>query len=188
MTGIAPNLVTDSVPGPDVLQLVPMDISWATDYASWLNDPVVQHQALLETPRLISSAQAVRMLEQNLEAQDAIFFGLVQTNTNERLGYAALGFIDSKNRLATAGLVLGCEASRGRGFGRQGLGLLTGFAFDELNLKRLQGEILSYNVASLRLVASLGWREEGVRRQACYKAGAYHDVTLVALLRNEVVQ
>jgi len=168
------------------VHFVPMDVTWAPDYAAWLNDPVVQHQALLETPRPVSTAQATRMLEQSLDAPDAVYFGLVHEDANERLGYAALGFIDAKNRLATAGLVLGREASRRRGFGRHGLGLLTRYAFEELNLRRVQGEILNYNTSSLRMVASLGWHVEGVRRQACYKAGTYHDVTLVALLRNAV--
>ena len=60
-----------------------------------------------------------------------------------------------------------------------------GFAFEFLNLRRLQAEVLDNNPAAMKFDLSLGYKVEGRRRQAVYKGGSHHDSFMIALLRDD---
>ena len=62
---------------------------------------------------------------------------------------------------------VGCcvvPAARGRGIATEALRLLTNWAFDVLELGRVQVFVAPENVAALRLAESAGFRREGVLR------------------------
>lgn len=60
------------------------------------------------------------------------------------------------------------------------------FAFEMLNMRRVQAEVLSCNAAARNLeVNHLGFNVEGTRREAVYKAGVYYDSLMLGLLREE---
>ena len=60
------------------------------------------------------------------------------------------------------------------------------YAFEELQLNRLDGAIIDYNEASKRLYCDkCGWQVEGVQRNAIFKSNEYHDRLIVGILREE---
>jgi RimJ/RimL family protein N-acetyltransferase len=93
--------------------------------------------------------------------------------------------IEWKDRVASAGIVIGEKEHWGRGVGRDAMTTLARFAFDELNLHRIELQVLDDNERARRCYAACGFRCEGVRRQAIFRGGRYHDVTSMALLADE---
>lgn len=60
------------------------------------------------------------------------------------------------------------------------------FAFEILNLRRLDAEVLISNYTAQRYeIGYLGFVVEGRRREAVYKAGIYYDSLVLGLLRTE---
>jgi RimJ/RimL family protein N-acetyltransferase len=60
------------------------------------------------------------------------------------------------------------------------------FAFEFLNLHRLDAEVLETNVKAQYLeIDHLGFKVEGTRRQAVYKCGNYYDSIILGMLREE---
>ncbi len=60
------------------------------------------------------------------------------------------------------------------------------FAFEILNMQRVQAEVLETNIAAQQLeIGYLGFKVEGRRRKAVYKAGQYYDSLMLGLLREE---
>lgn len=60
------------------------------------------------------------------------------------------------------------------------------FAFEVLNMHRVQAEVLETHVAAQQLeIGYLGFKVEGRRRRAVYKAGKYYDSIMLGLLREE---
>jgi len=60
------------------------------------------------------------------------------------------------------------------------------YAFEELQLNRLEGSIIEYNEASKKLYCNkCGWKIEGTKRKAVFKGNQYHDELIVAILREE---
>lgn len=60
------------------------------------------------------------------------------------------------------------------------------FAFEMLNLHRINAEVLEYNLPAQQYeIGYLGFVVEGRKRQAVYKCGTYHDSIVIGLLRSE---
>ena len=56
----------------------------------------------------------------------------------------------------------------------------------ELQLYRLQANVLDSNAASARVLQNNGFVEEGVQRAAVFKRGVLHDLRLFALVRRSL--
>lgn len=89
-----------------------------------------------------------------------------------------------------------CKSSSYWGFylGETGLplgsGLVMGYlgidyAFDELGLKKLCGEVLSFNQASIKFHLRFGFVEEGILKRHVFKNGIYQDVITFALFKED---
>lgn len=63
------------------------------------------------------------------------------------------------------------------------------FAFEILNMHRLNAEVLESNIVAQRLeIDYLGFQVEGRKRQAVYKAGRYYDSLILGILRDEWIR
>jgi len=80
---------------------------------------------------------------------------------------------------------IGDAADRGRGVGSEAVGLLLRFAFDDLNLQRVQLHVFADNAAAIRVYEKAGFVREGVLRQAAHIGGKYVDVVLMGILRED---
>jgi len=59
------------------------------------------------------------------------------------------------------------------------------FAFKELNLHRITAEVYEYNERSLRLLESLGFKKEGILKEAKYHDGRYWDIIVMGLMKED---
>jgi len=87
------------------------------------------------------------------------------------------------------GAVIGYWVSRdvaGRGIAPTAVALAGDYCLTELGLHRLEINIRPENAASLRVVAKLGFREEGLRRRYLHIDGDWRDHRSFALLAEEV--
>lgn len=75
-----------------------------------------------------------------------------------------------------------------KGFGKQALLMLMKFAFDKMNLQRLETEVIDYNDKAKSLVEKLGFVLEGKLREAKYNDGRYYDVLRYGILKREYHQ
>lgn len=104
------------------------------------------------------------------------------------VGLSTLTDIDWKNRKAFHGIRLTLNAPKGQGIGTDAVYATMRYAFEELNLNRLNGAILDYNIASWKLYTKCGWKVEGVFRQSVFKDNAYHDESPVAILKSDYLE
>lgn len=93
--------------------------------------------------------------------------------------------IDNINRCADLHIMIGNENNRGKGIGTFAVSSIIDHAFKNLNLRRLQLEVLEYNKSALSLYKKIGFVEEGRKRKAVYKNGEYVDELIMGLLRDE---
>ncbi|HLY28941.1 MAG TPA: GNAT family protein, partial [Aggregatilineales bacterium] len=101
------------------------------------------------------------------------------------IGQCVLYRPDVRNRFGRIGIVVGAPRNRGRGYGTDALRILANYAFNELNLHRMEIEVFSFNAAAIRSYEKVGFKCEVTKRQAVYRDGAYHDVLMMGLLRQE---
>lgn len=116
---------------------------------------------------------------------DSITFGIIQND--EIIGQAAFKSIRWFNRKAELSLFLD-PGFHGKGLGRKILQAMINHAFNQLNLHRLEAEVIEYNKPALKLVEKLGFVQEGRLREARYFDGKYYDIYRYGLLRNEFIK
>jgi len=121
---------------------------------------------------------------QNLSHEKNTIRFLVEIEKQGAVGYTTINDIDWKNRCAGTGTML-VKENISKGIGFDVIMTRTRYAFEELQLNRLEASILAYNEASRRTVEKAGYKLEGTKRQAVYKNGKYHDLVTYGILREE---
>ncbi|MCC8402165.1 GNAT family N-acetyltransferase [Paraburkholderia sp. MMS20-SJTN17] len=103
-------------------------------------------------------------------------------STRELVGVTYLLGIDWVNRCAEFSIQIGAESARGRGIGEAATRLTLDHAFDDLNLNRISLTVLASNARAIALYDKVGFRAEGLLREAVFKGGRYLDMVPMALL------
>ena len=113
----------------------------------------------------------------------------IDTQDEGIIGTANLVNIDWKNRTAFHGMMIGEANLRGRGYARDTVFAIMRYAFMELGLNRLDGDMIAYNQRSIRFyLEKCGWKEEGVRRRWYFRDGQYHDKIIVGVTREDYLE
>lgn len=111
---------------------------------------------------------------------------VIQTlDSNEAIGMVNLVNIDWKNRSAFHGIRLCPNAPKRRGYGTDAVLALMRYAFEELQLVRLDGSWVENNESSIHLYEKLGWKIEGKKSKAKFTRGKYYDVYFGGILKDE---
>ena len=71
---------------------------------------------------------------------------------------------------------------QGEGYARDALETLVEYAFDQLGLHKVSAEAFAFNEASIGLLESVGFEEEGLLREEEWIDGAWVDVVRFGLL------
>jgi RimJ/RimL family protein N-acetyltransferase len=134
-----------------------------------------------------NKAALEQWLEERQKEKDAFLFAVRPRNENTLLGYVELDGILWTHQVGWASIAIGDPAHWGQGFGTEAMQLLLAFAFDELNLHRVQLTVFSYNARAIALYEKLGFQREGTFREFMQRDGKRHDMHLYGLLRSEWV-
>lgn len=100
------------------------------------------------------------------------------------VGWCGLTGWNPEYRSASLGYVLG-EAMWGHGFATEAAYALLRWAFDTLDLNRVQAEADTRNGASARVLEKVGFVREGTLREDCIVNGDVSDSWVFGLLRRE---
>lgn len=129
--------------------------------------------------------QVAEYVEGLLKSTTAYVFSIRPLGSDEMVGFMEIDGIVWSQGIGWLAVGIGDPALRGQGIGSEAMRLLLDFAFNELNLRRVQLTVFSYNDAAIRLYEKLGFRREGVFREFLMRDGQVYDLLLYALLRRE---
>jgi ribosomal-protein-alanine N-acetyltransferase len=102
----------------------------------------------------------------------------------EFLGWCTLNDWNPDFRSTNLGYCL-AEAAWGQGYATEAARGLLGWAFDNLDLNRVQAECDTRNAASAKVLEKLGFQLEGTLREDCVVDGVVSDSWVFGLLRRE---
>lgn len=100
------------------------------------------------------------------------------------LGWCTFNSWNPDFRSASLGYCL-TEAAWGRGYATEAASALLGWAFDALDLNRVQSETDTRNAASARVLKKLGFVREGTLREDCIVDGVVSDSWVYGLLKRD---
>ena len=110
---------------------------------------------------------------------------IVEKESDQVIGVMYLSNIDWKNRSAFIGIKTIAGNTRGKGNGIDAIMALLRYAFDEMQLHRIESLIIDTNNISLNIMGKFGIQAEGIKRECLYSKGKYYDKVYVGLLENE---
>lgn len=112
-------------------------------------------------------------------------FIIAYKETEEYIGQIDLINIDWVNRVGTLGIVIGTTEYLGKGYGTEAIKLIQEFAFNKLNLHKLDLEVRAYNERAIRCYKKCGFKEEGRIRENYFIDGKYTDTLFMGILKSE---
>jgi len=111
-------------------------------------------------------------------------WGIARRDDPRVLGTCTLYHLDPPHRRAELGFALS-PPHWGRGLMHEALGVVIGFAFETLDLHRLEADVDPRNDRSIRTVERHGFRLEGRLRERYHVNGELQDTAFYGLLRRE---
>lgn len=148
----------------------------------WANDPDVQSLLVGWHFPVSERDQLAWFNSLDVRSRDQRF--AIEHPEHGLVGTANLVSIDHINGTATHGVMLGSAEHRGKGIGVDAVMAVMRYAFEEVRLHRLDGEIIEYNEASQRLYfGKCGWQQEGVRKGWFFRKGRRWDSVLMGIDR-----
>ena len=112
---------------------------------------------------------------------------LTRRSDGEFVGWCTFNGWNPDYRSASLGYCL-TEAAWGRGYATEAARALLTWAFNSLDLNRVQSETDTRNVASARVLEKLGFVREGTLREDCIVNGDVSDSWVYGLLRRDWIQ
>jgi diamine N-acetyltransferase len=160
------------------------DISY---FLKWFNDPeVIQYLGLYLPMTEMTEEKFIESLGTSRPATDVMLaIEAIDVDGSKPIGSIGLDSTSPKDHNGTFGIAIGDKKYWSKGYGTEAARLIIRYGFEQLNLHRISSSVFSYNERSIRMHLKVGFREEGRRREAVYKNGAYYDEVILGLLREE---
>lgn len=168
-----------------LVYLRPWERSDATTILPWVNNPAVTRTLLIHRPMNLQAEE--KFIEDINSSSNSVGLAVVERASHRVVGSVGLQDIDPSSRHAQFGLVIGEVGDWGKGFGTEATRLMVRYGFETLNLHRIWLHASAANPAAIHVYEKLGFRHEGVLRDAHYREGCYHDLVVMGMLRGELV-
>ena len=137
----------------------------------------------LARPR--SEGAVAEWIEASGKAPDEIVLAIRLIENNKLIGTLGFHEIEWANQVAWLSIGIGDSGYWGQGYGYEATQLALAYAFNELNLYRLNLTVFSYNSRAIKLYEKCGFKQEGVFREYLQRDGQRYDMVLYGLLRQE---
>ncbi|TXY03127.1 GNAT family N-acetyltransferase [Vibrio cholerae] len=117
-------------------------------------------------------------------------FGMVRLSicdkkTDVAVGVVYLLNIDWVARNCEFAIMIGDVNHQGRGIGEYATRLAVQHAFNDLNLHRIYLTLLEENTRAFKLYSKVGFKKEGLLRDAVFKNGQYLNLIQMSLITGE---
>jgi ribosomal-protein-alanine N-acetyltransferase len=158
-----------------------------TDISSiieWKSDPLVRKMALGRIIE-ISREKEEKDISKAIESDNELYFILVKKKEDIPIGYIRINWLDKNHLFGWLRFALGKE--RGKGFAYEGLKSLLSHLFNK-GLHRMDAEVYQNNKAALKLLKKLGFKQEGIKRDAHFDGEKYLDIIVLGLLREDFIE
>lgn len=153
---------------------------------TWINDQDVIRNLLNFRPMNLQGEE--EFLDKVTRDPDLVVLGIALRSDDRLIGDVALHRIQSRDRQAGFGILIGEKAEWSKGYGTEATRLIVRYAFDVLNLNRVWLHVLENNKRGQRAYEKVGFKVEGVLRQSAFRDGRYLDTVTMGILRGELTE
>ena len=113
-----------------------------------------------------------------------ILFAIVDKESEKHIGNIKLGNIHPVHKYADIGLIIGDKSYWGQGIATNAISLVSKYAFNNLNLRKVFAGVYENNIGSIKAFEKCGFKKAYVKKDTYFFDGKYIDA-LVFELYNE---
>lgn len=151
-------------------------------YYAWMNDKEINQY--METRYYPQGMEALRdYLKSHRQKADEPWFAICLQDTGQHIGNIKLGPINFHHRTADVSYFIGEKDCWGKGYATEAIGLVVRFAFEVLDLYKVNAGTYARNVGSQRALEKNGFVREGVFKKHAFFKGDREDTFRFGLLR-----
>ncbi len=155
-------------------------------FHEWVNDPEVTRGLALYLPMSFADEESwFNSLASRDPKVKPLAIEIRKGKTWKLIGDCGVFDLDSVNRSAELGILIGEKSEWNKGYGAEVMSLLVRHCFETLNLNRAFLRVYTENIRAVRSYEKAGFVLEGRLREAVYKFGKYDDVLVMSVLRSE---
>lgn len=153
-------------------------------YFEWLNDQKSDYY----TGHAIwpNTVESMKVFVKEMSAsKNDLVLGIVRKDRDLHIGNIGIHNISWINKSGEIKILLGDKGSQGLGFGKEAIKLISDHAFKKLNIHRLELGVHEDNIRAIRAYRSVGFKEEGVFKEAILRNNKYSDIIRMSYLNNK---
>ena len=171
----------------DIIDLVSLNSEHVNLYVKWENTPSVRIYSRNIIPHTIEDMKKFfEPSERGLKKE--ISFEVWHKKDEKPIGFGEVADIDWYGQKAYLGLIIGVPEYWGQNIGEEATKLIVEYAFNELNLYKLDAHINSANTGSWRCAEKNGFIREATLKRDSYVNGKYFDTYKYSLFKDDWVK
>lgn len=167
----------------ELVALGPLRHDLLSTYHRWIND--FDTIRTLGSSRPMTLEQETAWYDSAAMSDDDVIFTIYERAAWRPIGTGGLSAIDTQNRTAEFGILIGEAECRGKGYGTETTRLVLDYAFTALGLHNVMLKVFAFNLAGQRAYQKAGFREFGRRRQSHLMGGRLWDDIYMECLAGE---
>lgn len=155
-------------------------------YEIYNNDKVFEHCGIIPKHNKETVKSMIGHFERDYHKKSRIKWGIfTHTASDQLVGIIEAFDFNQKVDMVTIGYFL-AESYWGKGIATSAVQALVGFLFDQVNVNRIQAEVMPVNEVSKKVLLKNGFVKEGTLRQAALWSGkGIVDLEIYGILKNE---
>jgi len=158
-------------------------------YSIYDNDKVFEYCGIIPKHNLQTVRKTIGHFDRDYHKKSKIKWGIFQKNQSDKL----VGIIESmdfnqKVNMVSIGYFL-VEDYWGKDIATESVRMVVKFLFEEVNVNRIQAEVMPVNEVSKKVLLKNGFIKEGVLRQASLWSGkGVIDLEIYGILKEDYIQ
>jgi RimJ/RimL family protein N-acetyltransferase len=153
--------------------------------ARWTHDE--EYMRTVDTdfaqPKTVESCR--NALQEVISDSTIVEFHVRTLDEDQLIGFVALHSIEWNNQKGSLAIGIGEAGYRGKGYGTDALRVILNYAFNELILHRVGLDVIASNGRAVRAYEKVGFKREGIIREAVHRDGKRMDLIYMGILRKE---
>jgi len=178
------SLLNMRISGTEVY-LRPVELRDASMIRKWHNDPVLMRLARVGEKKTTLN-QERSDISKARRSEDQAYHMILRYTNDTPVGFIRFIYIDGASGNVWLRVMIGDKKAWGKGYARDAMEIYLKWLFDVIGIHRVTLECYSTNKRAVEFYRRLGFKKEGVLRQAVLIDGMYHDIFSFGLLREDM--
>jgi len=169
----------------NLIYLKKLDKEYVEEYWQAFNSCSIESTVFTGTQQVFNRSDIEGYLEDISHDRSRIDFLIFSKESNKIIGEVVINDIDRNNRSSNIRIAINKTEDFSKGYGSEAMILALNYGFGMLNLHRIELDAFAFNKRALHVYEKIGFKSEGIRRDACFFYNKYYDMVAMSILEEE---